>query len=167
MCFRCDLKPVAEEDILELLCRVADAEKFDVKDEVLEAVAENCEGSPRQALVYLEACQYAEDANDALRMMRSAGQTKEIVDLCRFLIDDRGQTWAAATKIIKGLANVEAESCRIVVANYLSAVLLNTQNDKKAAHLLGILECFRTPYAQSDKLAPLLLSIGLAINLDV
>lgn len=165
--FRCDLKAVPEEDIFELLCKVVADEKFEVSDEVLEAVAENSEGSPRQALVYLEACQYAENAADALKMMRSAGQSKEIVDLCRFLLADRGQSWAAAIKLIKGLGDVEAESVRIVVSNYLAAVLLNTQNDKRAAHLLGILECFRTPYQQSDKLAPLLLSIGFALRLDV
>ena len=105
------------------------------------------------------------DAGD--KMERSAGQSKEIVDLARFLVADRGQTWGAAIKLIKGLGDVEAESCRIILANYLAAVLLNTQNDKKAARLLGILECFRTPFHQSDKLAPLLLSVGLAINLDV
>lgn len=165
--FRCDLKPVSEEEIFELLCKIADAEKLQIADEILEAIAENSEGSPRQALVYLEVCQYAEGAADALKMMRSAGQSKEIVDLARFLVADRGQTWGAAIKLIKGLGDVEAESCRIILANYLAAVLLNTQNDKKAARLLGILECFRTPYPQSDKLAPLLLSVGLAINLDV
>lgn len=166
-CLRFDLKPVSADLLIELLCKVADAEKLDTPDDVLEAIAENSDGSPRQALVYLEACKYAESANDALRAMRSAGQTKEIRDLCQFLVSDRGQSWPAAIKLIKAMGDIEAESTRIVVCNYLSAVLVNTQNDKKAARLLGILECFRTPYQQSDKLAPLLLSLGLAINMDV
>lgn len=166
-CVRYDLKPLNGEEILELLCKVADAEKIDVPDDVLEAISENCEGSPRQALVFLETCKYAESANEALKAMRSAGQTKEIIDLCRFLVAERGQTWPAAIKLLKSMEGVEAESARIVVVNYLSATLLNTTNENKARRLLGVLEAFATPYQQSDKLAPLLLSIGLAINMDV
>ena len=98
--------------------------------------------------------------------MRTAGQSKEIIDLCRFLIDDRGQNWAAAIKLIKAMKDVEAESCRIVISNYIAAVLLNTQAEGKAVRLLSILDCFRTPYNSSDKLAPLLLSVGLSLNLD-
>lgn len=166
-CLTYDLKPVPEEDIFELLSKVAGAENLETSDDILEAIAENSEGSPRQSLVFLEACQYCETVNEAMVVMRTAGQSKEIIDLCRFLISEQGQSWAAAIKLIKGMENVEAESCRIVVRNYISSVLLNTQNDKKAARLLGILECFQYPYNASDKLAPLLHSIGLALNLDV
>lgn len=165
-CLRYDLKPVSEEDLLHLLVRVADAKELTTPDEILEAIAENSEGSPRQALVYLEACMYCDTTADALRIMRTAGQTKEIVDLCRLLVSDRGRSWSAAIKLIKSMENVDGESCRIVINAYLTAVLLNTTNDKKAAYLLSILECFKTPYMQSDKLAPLLLSVGLALNLD-
>ena len=166
-CLTYDLKPVPEENIFELLSKVAGAENLETSDDILEAIAENSEGSPRQSLVFLEACQYCETVNEAMVVMRTAGQSKEIIDLCRFLISEQGQSWAAAIKLIKGMENVEAESCRIVVRNYISSVLLNTQNDKKAARLLGILECFQHTYNQSDKLAPLLHSIGLALNLDV
>lgn len=166
-CLRFDLKPVDATLIYGLLCDVVYAEKLDTSEEILEAIAENSEGSPRQALVYLEACKYAENTHEALRTMRSAGQTKEIGDLCRFLLADRGQSWAAGIKLIAAMGDIEAESARIVIVNYLSAVLMKTQSDQKAARLLGMLECFRTPYQQSDKLAPLLLSLGLALNLDV
>lgn len=166
-CLRYDLKPVSEENLFNLLGWVADTEKLDTPDEVLEAIAENSEGSPRQALVFLETCQYAETAKEALAAMRSAGQSKEIIDLCRLLVSEQGRSWAAAVKLIKAMEGVEAESARIVISNYLAAVLLNTTADKKAARLLGILECFKDQYNQSDKLAPLLYSIGLSLNLDV
>jgi hypothetical protein len=50
--------------------------------------------------------------------------------------------------------------------NYFAAVLLGTKNDKVAANLLGLVDAFKTPYITSDKLAPLLYSIGLAIRID-
>lgn len=164
-CLRYDLQPVSEELIFDLLEEVAAKEDLKVSDGILEAIAEGSHGSPRQALVYLEACQFCESTAEALKVMSQPGQSKEIIDLCRFLLDSRG-TWASAIKLIKALEGIEAESCRIVVLSYLAAVLLNTKEERKAAELLGILECFSKPYNTSDKMAPLLFSIGMALNLD-
>jgi len=138
---RYDLKPVKEELILELLIRVVDAEKFQIDDEIIEAIAEACAGSPRQALVFLEACLSCKSIGEARAILR-------------------------ALKYIKPLAEQEAESTRIVLQNYFAAVLLNTKSDKTVPHLLSLIEAFSTPYATSDKLAPLLLSVGIALRLD-
>lgn len=163
---RYELKPVSEDDLLELLCYVADAEKLTVPDEVLEAIAGASTGSPRQALVYLEVCAYAKSAREAQTLMRTAGQSAETVDLARFLLKPNGRTWAEAIKLIKKLENVEAEGIRIALVCYLAAVLLNTKDDKRAAQMLMLLSCFSEPYNTSDKMAPLLNSVGLALGLD-
>jgi DNA polymerase-3 subunit gamma/tau len=165
-CLRYDLKPVSEEDLLELLLRVAEAEKLETPDAILEAIVEEASGSPRQALVFLEACSYAETAGEARIVMRSAGQSKEVSDLCKFLLGQRGRTWAEAMKYVKALEGTDTESIRIIIVNYLSAVLTNTKSNDKAIPLLGLLECFSAPYQPIDKLAPLLHSIGMALNLD-
>jgi DNA polymerase III subunit gamma/tau len=166
-CVRYDLKPVNEEQIANLLCDVAEAEELEISDEILLAIAENCGGSPRQALVYLEACQYCETANDAQQIMRSAGQSKEVVDLCRFLTGGRGVTWAEALKHIKPLeGNIDAESARLVVVSYLTKVLMNTKDEQRAKGLLMTLDCFAKPYLASEKFAPLLMSVGMALGLD-
>ena len=165
-CARYDLKPVSEELLLELLIKVCDEEKLDIADEVIEAIAENSGGSPRQALVFLEECQYCESGAEARQKMRSAGQSKEIIDLCRWLVSGKAQSWTEAIKYLKGLEGIEAESCRIVVVNYIAKALTGTKSDAKAVALLGLLECFERPYASSDKQAPLMLSISRAIGLD-
>jgi replication-associated recombination protein RarA len=165
-CLRYDLKPVIEDDILRLLISVVDAEKLNVADEVLEAIAEGAGGSPRQALVFLEECLYCESAGEARKLMRSAGQTREAIDLCRFIVGSRGRSWAEAMKLVKALEGIEAEGVRIVVCNYLAAALMNTKGNDQAIKLLGLLEAFDTPYQQSDRMAPLLQSLGLALELD-
>jgi DNA polymerase III gamma/tau subunit len=162
-CLQYTLKPVREELLLKLLKKVIKAEGLEIELDVLEAVAEGSNGSPRQALVHLEACLYC--ANEPQQVMRNAGKSREAIDLCRFLVSGRGG-WADALKILKGLEGQEPESIRITVVNYLSAVLMNTVSDKKAVPLLGLLECFSTPYSQSDRNGPLLRSIGLAMGLD-
>lgn len=165
-CLRYDLKPVKEELILDLLIRVVDEEKFNIDDEIIEAVAEGAGGSPRQALVNLEAVLAAGSVAEAKTLMRAAGQSKEIIDLARWLINGKALNWSEATKYIKGLEGQEGESVRIVLTAYFTAVLLNTKSDGKAKQLLTLIDCFNRPYNQADKLAPLCLSIGLAIGVD-
>jgi DNA polymerase-3 subunit gamma/tau len=166
-CVEFALKPVPEEEILELLTKVADQEKIDQSDEVLEAIAEGCGGSPRQALVFLEACTFCETASEAREVIKSGGQNKEVIDLCRMLIGNKGRSWGAAIKIIKDLdGRLDAESIRINIVNYLMVVLLNTNSEQKVKPLLAVLEPFLTPYAASDRFAPLLHSVAMALDLD-
>ena len=165
-CLRYDLKPVKEELLLDLLVRVVDSEKLQISDEILEAVAEAAVGSPRQALINLETCLSCRSLAEAQTLLRSAGQSKEVIDLARWLLAGKGLTWAEATKYLKGLDGTDAESCRIVLSNYFAAVLLNTKSDKAAVRILSLIDAFSKPYNASDKLAPLMLSIGLALNMD-
>ncbi len=164
-CLRYDLKPVKEEAILDLLVRVVDTEKFTIDDDILESIAEASLGSPRQALVFLEACLSAKSVSDARDIMRQGGQSKELVDMARWLVSGKAQSWAEATKFLKAFEGQEAEGCRIVMVNYLAAVLMKA-TDKTAPRLLRLLEAFKEPYNSSDKLAPLIYSVGLALNLD-
>lgn len=166
-CLRYDLKPVKEELLLELLIKVADTEKFEISDEIIEAIAENSGGSPRQALVYLEECLSCKTVEEARQMMRSVGQSKELIDLARWLVAGKAHSWPEATKYLKALEGQEAESCRIVLMNYFAAVLMNTKSDQKAVGLLSLIEAFKNPYYTADKMAPLLYSVGLALKLDV
>lgn len=166
-CLRYDLKPIKEDLILDLLVNVIENEKLEISEHIVCSIAENCAGSPRQALVYLEECLGCKTLSEAQQIMRSAGQSKELVDLARWLVAGKGHNWAEATRYLKALDGVEAESCRIQLCNYFAAVLLNTKSDKIAMNLLGLLEAFKTPYYTPDKMAPLLYSIGLALKLDV
>ncbi len=165
-CLRYDLKPVSEDLIYELLLHVTEAEQLDTAEEVLEAIAEGAGGSPRQALVGLEQAHHCTTAAEARHIMRSAGQAPEAVALARWLLGNRGRTWAEALKHVKALEGLDAESIRIVIVAYLTSVLMNTKGDARAVELLGLLELFSEPYISTDRMAPLLRSLGLALNLD-
>ena len=164
-CLRYDLKPVSEDDIFKLLVEVCDAENLSTPDEVLESITEASNGSPRQALVYLEECALCTSASEAQKILRTTGQSKEAIDLARWLVGGKALNWIEAIKYVKALENSEAESVRIMLTQYFSAVLLNTKSDTKALQLLELMEAFSTPYNASDRMAPLLYSIGHAIKL--
>lgn len=160
------LKPVDELEIYKLLERVSKAEKLDTLPEVLDAIAEGCGGSPRQALSNLEICAHTKSASEAKELLLGGViQVKEVRDLARLLIGRTPPTWAQVIKVVNLIKNSEAESIRISVTNYIAVVLLNAKSENEATHLLRIIECFSEPYQGSDKMGPLLLSIGAAIGL--
>lgn len=165
-CLRYDLKPVDEVAIYELLLKVSAAEGFEISEDVLEVIAEGSGGSPRQALVFLEACRLSESPADARRVIRTAAQLKEPVDLAKLLIAKRGANWQAALKIINSMADVEAEGVRIVLVNYIAGALARSRSEDEAKNLLRVLDCFSQTYNSSDKLAPLFISVGLALGMD-
>lgn len=164
-CFKVNLGPLSEDELLDLIVKVIAVEKFTVADEIIEAVVEGAGGSPRQALVNLEACLHCSSVAEARQAMRSASQSKEVIDLCKFLLKPAGG-WPQAIKIINGLGDIEAEGIRIQITNYLAAVLMNTKDENRARHLLFLLENFSNEYRSSEKMAPLLRSMGLVLGLD-
>lgn len=165
-CVKHDLPPISEDDIIELVLDVNAKEKLKVQDGVLEVVVEAAAGSPRQALVLLEACASCDNASQAREICKGGGQTKEVIDLCRFLMQRNGRSWAEAIKIVKQLdGKTDGESIRIAVVAYLQAVLMNTKSDSQALPLLNLLDAFKTPYVPTDRFAPLLYSLGLALEL--
>jgi DNA polymerase III gamma/tau subunit len=164
-CVSFETKPLSEDHLIDVLVNVVEKEGIEVDEEIIEAIAENAEGSARQALVYLEACKYCESKKEALATMQKAGQSKEAIDLCRFLIQRRNRTWRDAQRLLKELKESEAESIRIVVCNYFASAILGSKSDKDAIFLLGILESFSEPYNSSEKFAPLILSVAEAIGM--
>lgn len=166
-CLHFDLKPVPEEKILKVLKRICKKEELEVESEVLEAIAENSDGGVRQALQYLERCMYCETAAEARKVMQKAsGETKEVIDLARFLISKQGRDWKTAQRILQDLKDTEAESIRIVLCNYFAAVIMGSKSHKDAARVMSILDCFSQPYYTAEKFAPLLLSVGAALGMN-
>lgn len=164
-CTQYELQPLSEEDILKILKRVIKREKLDVDSEVVEAVAEGAAGSARQALVFLEMCLFCESASEARKVMKQAGDTKEAVDLARFLLNKQGRNWKDAQRLLNALKEYEAESIRIMLCNYFAAVILSSKSEKDAVRVMEILECFSQPYYTAEKFAPLLLSVGEALDM--
>ena len=167
-CIRYDLNPIFEDDILDLLKSVIKREKLDdIPNEIPEIISEYCLGSPRQALVYLEECLYCEDANEALNLIRMAGEQPAVIDLCRFLISRKSKSWNKVIKLLDALKGTDPESVRLTIVNYLSNALLNTKNKDDAVFILSILEHFcERSYNSSERFGPLLVSVGRILFTD-
>lgn len=158
-CHSSVLDEVSHEDIEGLLNDVIEDEKIDIPDEVYDVVVKQSNGSPRQALVNLEACRSLSTRREAAEALQAVLDSDPVHALCQMMVSAKG-SWQTAMGLVEKMGTTNPESVRIVVVNYIAAVLRNTNTDKKAEALLDVLDAFSTPYSQSEKQAPLLLSIG-------
>jgi DNA polymerase III gamma/tau subunit len=162
---RINLRDVKPGDLNTLLCNVCDAENFDTNDDIIDLIIREAKGSPRQALNMLAKVHDIASKKEAALILEAVESEDAVIELARALLKGGG-TWAAAMAIVAKLGDTNAESVRIVVVNYLAAVLLKAKTNKEADRLLYLLSNFGTPYNQSERMAPLLVSIGSCMDLS-
>lgn len=157
-CASFTLDLLSENELHKVLERVSKKEEIKLPIGVADVIVKEANGSPRQLLVNLEAARDATDKKEASQLLHSAVESDATIELCRFLV--KGGTWMKAMAIVEKLKTENPESVRIVVSNYVASATKNSKSDKDACRFLSILEAFSQPYNSSDKIAPLLLSIG-------
>lgn len=163
-CMIFELSSVPRGTIEKLLSRVVFKENLDTPVDVIRFIATSCDGSPRQALVNLSLCESCDSVKEAKQLLDTVEGSAEIISLCRWLIGGTNKNWPTALKLIKKLGDQNAESCRLVIINYITSVIKNTENPRKVQPLLNLLEIFSgEPYNQSEKLAPLILGVAEAV----
>ncbi len=154
------LKPARYADLMDLLEDVCKRERFDTPDDILELVARSCDGSPRKALVMLAQVAQCKDRDEAADLLAAPDEAKEIIDLCRLLVQGKEMTWPDVVKALEAVGEQPAESIRITVSCYVAACLMKTRSDKETERLLRVLEAFSRPCNPTDKLAPVMIAFG-------
>ena len=157
-CLEYVVKSLSNDDLFDLLVHVVDREKIDVDDRVLDQVVKVAGGSPRKALTALAVVADARDAKEAAVLLSQPFETEDVIELCRGLVGAK-LTWDMVTRVLNDNKDEDPEGLRLVIVNYLNAVLLKS-SPKTAPHLLDLLSEFMRPINRSEKMAPLLLAFG-------
>lgn len=153
------LKPLRFDDTMDLLEDVCDLEGLKTPGAILELIARASAGSARQALVMLSMARDCEDADEVARLLESPLDKKEVIDLCRMLVR-KELTWKKAVELLAAIPDMNPESVRIIVVNYLAKCLTGAKSERDVPDLLFMTYQFSKPFAASDKMAPLLLALG-------
>lgn len=151
------LQPVRIDPLLDLLEFVCGKERLDTGNAILNEVARACNGSPRQALVMLAMVAHETDPEAAASLLQQSAETKEVIDLCRALVNDNLK-WTDVQRLLEPIADQGAEGIRIQVTLYLAKALMGKH--RNTGLLLDMLDAFSRPCNPTDKLAPLLLAFG-------
>jgi len=161
-CATFTLKLIPEKILGELFDNICESEKINLTDDIGDLIIREANGSARQMLVNLEACHGAKSTKEAAAILETALQSDVVLELCRFIINASG-SWTKVMNIISKLDGENPESVRIIIVNYLASALKAPKSDKEALRLLEIMDSFSSPYVSSERMAPLLLSIGRVI----
>ena len=157
-CTSFTLKSVSELDLKKLVDRVCKKEEIKLDDAIRDVIVRESLGSPRQVLVNLTLCRDATSRQEASSILKTAQESDTVLNLCRFLA--KGGSWSRAMEFVNALDDENPESVRIVITNYMASAAKRSKSEKEAVYFLNVLDAFSQPYNQSDKLGPLVLSIG-------
>lgn len=162
-CHAYSLGPLSEEVLYEYLAIISDQEKYSISEDALTIVAENSNGSPRQALQNLSACRDCQTRKEALALIDKGIVGSTVIELARLLCNPNKATWRYLHPILNSLASEDAEGVRLVVVSYLTKVLQGANDEKRAAYLLNVLANFESPFPSNMKSAPLYLACGRCV----
>ncbi len=141
-CSQFQTKVLTEEEMEELLIKVAEAEgepDFGNKHgEVLTQIIQDSQGHPRNALQILEQVLNTPVKRRLAIAQQAAIEQSESIALCRALI--KGEPWSKVKVILQGLKTQEPEGIRRVVIGYAQSVLLSSDNERAALILEEFLE---------------------------
>ncbi|KKK87400.1 hypothetical protein LCGC14_2753630, partial [marine sediment metagenome] len=120
-CHEYAFQEVGRNDLLDLLEEVAEEEEIELDKRSMDIIVQAAQGSPRQALVYLSICRGAKNSKEVQAMLRDGYEHMEVVNLCRYLLFERGSTFGGAIKIIQKFKDeIQAETARLIILNYCS-----------------------------------------------
>ena len=159
-CQHFDLKSVGTKDLAMYLDEICFAEQITgLNSNTIRALAAKAEGSPRQALVYLQAVAHCKSKDEAMDVIDSLDETNdEAFDIVRAIVN--GESFMKVKAKIAKLEDGNYEGVRIITMNYAAKALLGTKSKDKAGWLLEVMDEFSEPWNPNEKKAPLLLAAG-------
>jgi DNA polymerase III gamma/tau subunit len=114
-------------------------------EKAIDEIIKGADGSPRQALVILDSVVDIQNDDDLIRaIVNYTVNEATVIELCRALLNKA--KWKDIAIIIKSLSE-EPEKVRYAVLGYMSAALLNGENDQAAI----IIEQFRESFMYQGK----------------
>lgn len=170
-CHQYELSPLMPPDIMFLLKRTLTREKIDIKKfprEVAELIVDLCDGSAGQAMKLLDMVIDMSGKAAMLETLNKVGVSstnKEVIDLCRLLIDrnmNAKTRWIRCTELLKEL-KTDGENARRPILGYLEKVLLGCKTMEEGQNIARIMANFTDNYFSSGR-AGLILSCYLSCS---
>lgn len=135
------LKLLNDTDMLALLNKVADREKFTLDPTVSELIIRHAEGSPRKALVLLNQVCSLEGVEAQLDAIEAADSRAAGIEIARLIF--KKAPWPEVAACLKNCAD-EPETVRRIIAGYANTIHLSRKGFDKFS--FKVLEIFKDPY---------------------
>ena len=137
-----EVRSLSEDLATQLLLDVAKKEGIDLEEgdeELIEALLDCSEGSPRRLLNNLQRIAEVEDMDDRLNLLVPPKAKKQAFDLCKIMMAGSPNKWKEAAAILKEI-DQPAEQLRHMMCSYMEKVMLG--GGKNAGRAYIVLEVF-------------------------
>jgi len=136
-CYQGEVKALLRNESIKLLKTILKKEKKEIDNEVLEKIIKEANGSPGQALKFLDMVMdiSKEEALDVI--VNATKSDTSVLDLCRILLDpklNQKNKWKNCQEILKTIEG-EPESIRRGVLGYMTKVMLSSSDASVAASM--------------------------------
>ena len=145
-CTEISCKSLSNDEIYNLVHDVSVREEAKISDKVIQKIIDNCDGSARKALVFLDQVLGLDDEKDQLESIVASSTETAAIEIARAL-NNKKTTWPQMAKILKESDLKDAEGIRYLVLAYSKSVLLSRADDR--AYLL--LDVFRDNFYDSKE----------------
>lgn len=132
-CVELKVNPLSESQMINLLRTILKKEGVKMQVEVLEQIAMDSLGRPRNAIQILEKVIHLPASKIMNAIEQAVKEQADSIELCRSLLN--GSPWKKVTGILKSLKGQDPEGIRRHVLAYAESALLKGDNEK-AAHVI-------------------------------
>lgn len=143
-CMILSVEPLSEKTLIILLQSICKKENKKVPRNIIEQIAQDSLGHPRDALVILETIIDLDENDMESVAKQTAIKQNAVIDLCRCLVKKR--PWKEITSIINNLKE-DPENIRRAVLGYCDSILGKT--DDPSSYL--IMDCFKATFFYTGK----------------
>lgn len=157
-CYHVVLRPLKPEELGDLLTTVAELEDWPVAADVMQAVLQSAEGSPRKALSLLQAVHDAPNRDEVKRIINLMDASDPMHELCKLVI--AGAAWVPVQQVLARIGDDEFEHASNMLARYLLAVMNSAKNEDGAKRAWQALDALLFPAASWDRKAAFYAAIG-------
>lgn len=162
------LKELSHSLILEHLDKIADNENMPAPRSVIELCARQARGSMRNGLTFLSVCSEIEDRREAAELILAEEAKLEGVGFALAQALWKGSKWPVIRPLLQQLVSPKegeevqetAEGVRHTVRQYMTKVIVGTEDTATVAQVLRILDLFSTPCNTADGFSPIVLAVG-------
>jgi len=169
-CAKYTVERLKSKDVLFLLKNACSEMKSQIDPEILEIIAENCDGCPRSGLVILEKILGIEDPDEIAEIVVSEIESKEgtpFFDFCKMLLvtkDKREKNWKKILCAFDRLEETDSEKLRFGILGFMKQQLFKIEDSdieyvKDVARIMSVLSSQNTYSGGKFALLTLILQI--------
>lgn len=162
-CYHIALRPLAPQEIEELLLLIIDVEEWQVAGDVLTAVIQAAGGSPRQAISLLQAVRDAPNKEEVGRIIALFELSEPIIALCQYLVSASQYDWPKIRAFLEAVPDGEWDNSTVLIGRYIAGAMMKAKKREDAERLWKMIDAITFPVETFDRKVAFYAALGKII----